>query len=762
MLSIAITLFLWLTVMNAWHCEPFDSGFDNSFSFDKSLLDEDPQEFYNKTLASRSSTMRNDGSVQRASKAPVLPSALIPIASTPKYLGSPLLDGVDASTGSHLSINRNFFTPPLPNNQFNFPFVNKPTLRGSNSEAAPSNKRPIPPSIPKTVDKERIPIIRPDLIPVSDTKKKTINTPTFQKLPEGLNYSEPSNSLSSTTNHSNDTFELVVPIVRNISHTNVLRLLDNSNKHDYFGNNKPLLSTDLKTLPPLSKAYKEEAIKQIGAPSLHSPNQLPAPPVHVAQLPVAQSPMQTPRMIPAAPVQPPSVHQSPSYAYPLPSNDNDIYDTHDDSSTTFVHRPYDERRIVKQQQVTEESRMSSGTFVAHGSNIVNILPEHPEPRVRYILGIAWNIHVYLIAVLFSVLACLSVFSLLRVYSYKWLLSYSYFVIVHSLLIVIGAVRSIYLFYDAYNIDRSFSKPVNRLMLNIVFPLLICLFSLMFVFILKIVDMKVNVYYSGRKSNLVLLLALAYLALSVSIDLFADYTSHAVNLLLVSQCLFVALCILLGLAYIAFYKYTNRSSLRKQNSVYGTAFTDPLRPSLAHAIRVMLATSLLSLLIAAILLIGMLCIYDQPHPWLWWAFQLSVRVIEVSICFLVFWAAVQPLYGEDVKETQSHNSASSFPLFPWGTTGAASRGSEHGHVDDVYPTISTANQVIHNYKYVKAFILYTFHLSKENVVYHIMNFDNSSVVIINGVHLPKMDCFQVCSCTCFMVIRKINKLEARTN
>lgn len=692
MLPIAIAVFLWLTMMNSWYCDPLDGGLDNGFSFDKSLLGEDPQEFYNKTLASKSSTVRNDGLQLRTSRAPPPPSALIPIASTAKYPGPPP-EMVDVAGSPHSSTNRGFFTPPLPKNQFNFPFADKPTLRGSNSETSPSNKRPMPPSIPKTTaDKDRIPIIRPDLLPSPDTKKKTINTPTFQKLPEGLNYSEPSSSPSSTTNRINDTYDLVVPIVQNISHTNVLRLLDNGNKHDYFGNNKPPLSTDLKTAPP-SKAFKEEVIKHLGAPPSR-PAQSSGPPAQVAQSPVAQSPVQ-PAVVPAPA---PPMHQPPTfYAYPPPTNDNDVYDTHDDGAS-FAHRPHDERRIIKQQQVTEEGRAPGGSLVAHGSDMVNTLPEHPEPRVRHILGIAWDIHVYLMAVLFAVLACVSVFSLLRVRSYKWLLPYSYFVAVHSLLAIIGTVRSAYLFYDAYNIGRSFAKPVNRLMLNVVFPLLVCLFSLMFVFILKIVDLKADVYYGGRKSNLILLLVLAYLGLSVSVDLFADRTGYAANLLLVSQCLFVALCVLLGLAYIAFYKYANRSSLRKQNSVYGTAFTDPLRPSLAHAIRVMLATSLLSLLMAAILLIGMFCIYDQPHPWLWWAFQLSVRVIEVSICFLVFWAAVQPLRGEDEKETQSHNSASGFPLFPWGATGTASRGSEHGHPDDFYPTMCPANQVIHNYRY----------------------------------------------------------------
>lgn len=657
MLLFLSALFLWFTMITVSINEPVDG---NNFSFDKRLLDEDPQDIYNKTLASKSSTIRNDGG-PRTSR---MPSMMV-FPSTSRYPVPPMLpDGLDAA--SHPPNRGGFFTPPLPRDQFNFPFADKPTLRGSNSESTATNKRPpIPPIVPK-IERERIPIKRPDLVTQSDTKKKTINTPSVQKLPEALNYSEPSSSPSSTTHRINDTFQVVLPAVHNISLTSIYRMLNTGNNHDYIGSNKSRLEQELKT----SKTH-------FSASTSKSP-----PPIPTTVKPSPSSALSP------GPMYEEERRREPPPIFMYPSNN--------------FEPNVNQEIILKEQQVTEgKNDFSPPVKSVQESAIVNTVPDHPEPRAKYILGLAWDIHVYLIAVLFTILACISGLSLVRMKSFKWLLPYGYFFAVHSLLTVIGAVRSIYLFYDAYNIGKSFSKPVNRLMLNAVFPFLVCIFALMFLFIINIVDFKTEFYYA-RKSNVILSLVLVYVVFSVCIDLYADLTPYSSMLVLLSQCLFVLLCIALGVAYIMFYRYANRSSLRKQNSVYGTAFTDPLRPSLAHAIRVMLATSLLSLLMAAIQLIGIFCIYDrlnrdQPHPWLWWAFELSVRVIEVSICFLVFWAAVQPLRGvEDEKETQSHNSASGFPLFPWGA-GGTPRGSDHGgNGDDIYPAICSTNQAIHNY------------------------------------------------------------------
>lgn len=727
MLEFLSALFLWLTMITVSSCEPFD-GLGSDLSSNIRLLDENPLEIFNRTLASKpTSTMRNEISNLRTPKTPMIPatSNKYPMQAMPS-------DNVDVP--SHPP-SRAFFTPPLPREHFHNPFADKPTLRGSNSDSSLSNRRPIPippppppPSVNVKPDKDRIPIKRPDLIAQSDSRKKTINTPSMQKLPEGLNYSEPSSSPSSSTTHrTNDTFDVVMPNVHNISRTSVLRILNNDKKYE-FGNNKPRFEQAEQELKA-PKTYKEElknthsslaksntALSASSSSSSNSGSSSSSGSISVNGNSTSSTTYYKQNLSPSSFEDKDSGGErrkettmisaaAAAAAAASASAANSDAELTEHQQITQVKSDFSPA-VKSIQESTEVNWMGVGVGVGVG------VGDQREPRARHILGIAWDIHVYLMAVLFAILAMVSAFSLFRMRAFKWLLPYGYFLAVHVLLMVIGAVRSVYLFYDAYNISRSFSEPISRLMLNVVFPFLVCIFSLMFVFILKIVDLKSDIYYA-RKSNLFMLLVVAYALCSVGIDLYADLTSYSSSLLLLSQCLYVFLCVILGVTYIIFYKHANRSSLRKQNSVYGTAFTDPLRPSLAHAIRVMLATSLLSLLMAAIQLIGIFCIYDpfnkdQPHPWLWWAFQLSVRVIEVSICFLVFWAAVQPLRGPDEKETHSHNSASAFPLFPWGATGGTPRGSDHGigigggggggggGGDDIYPTICSTNQAIHNY------------------------------------------------------------------
>lgn len=100
---------------------------------------------------------------------------------------------------SYVPPSRAYFTPPLPR-EYQNPFADKPTLRGTNSDAF-GNRRPLPPPSLVPKDKDRIPF-RPDIPPgkvvnverlpdryppetqhnesaveVKYEKKKTLNTP---------------------------------------------------------------------------------------------------------------------------------------------------------------------------------------------------------------------------------------------------------------------------------------------------------------------------------------------------------------------------------------------------------------------------------------------------------------------------------------------------------------------------------------------------------------------------------------------------------
>ncbi|XP_008488173.1 uncharacterized protein LOC103524904 isoform X3 [Diaphorina citri] len=596
---------------------------------------------------------------------------------------------------------RSSITPPLPPEFLN-PFADKPSLRGSHSDSnnIPMRK-PIPPML-KLPEKELIPIKPPDLA-LPDTRRKTLNTPSSKKLPE-LEYT--ATSSTTTPTRSNETFDFV-PIGSNfLPYPSVSRILsggggrrhdplqeflenklkqDNAARHSKLDNLKNLLP------PNVAKDHEQriQLIKDLASSSTTA----------VLTTITSTTTTTTTTEQPATEI--------PFIPFKESVEDNLSKDDRDSSEEDDLQNQHSESQpSVKEKEIISD----------------NHLEISPQPRARYVLGIAWDIHVYIIATLFAILAVVSVFNIVRITSYKRLVNFGYFLTLHSLLLVIGGIRSAYLFYDAYNINNSLPESVSKLALNIVFPLLTASFSLLFLYLLKITDVRTK-FYRLQSAVLLLILVIAHVVFVVSVDLCtpsdpapvnissvstvtsSSFTSYSSLLPLISQCLFVLLCVVLGVTYIYLYKTLSHASLRKQATMFGTSFTDPHRSSLYHAVRVALAVAMLSLLMAVLQLYGMFGVYellskDQPHPWLWWGFQFSVRVIEVSICFLLCWAGVRPLRCEDEKETQSHNSASGFALFACAGTNTP-RSSEGGPGDDFYPTICSTNQAVHTYNTLRS-------------------------------------------------------------
>lgn len=536
---------------------------------------------------------------------------------------------------------RNTFTPPLPQERYN-PFADKPTLRGSHSEDRSTQtqlRRPAGGVVVRA--KEFIPV-RPVDVPTSavDAKKKTINTPSLNKLrlPESA-YSEPASTTAANGGGFkglNDTYSIVVQQVQNLSSPNVFRILfdnENGKKMDVgLGNDKPNLDADLKP----SRTVKQEPARA-------------APSVQPTETTSSSPPPQT-------------------------------YEPTSEETTEY------EPSSFKEQQVTE-SRNDVDVPESSRPEIVS-MPDHPEPRARYILGVFWDVHVYLIAILFLILVFCSAVSIVRIRAFKKLLTCGYFVTVHGLLIVIGCVRSAYLLYDPYNVNGTLSVQVSGLALNIVFPLLLTVYSVLFLFLLRTTDVK-TVFYNLQKSSLLAIFVSCYMAFCVIVLFYSD--AHILSL--VSKCVYILLCVILGSTYVCLYRSMSNASLRKQGTVFGASFHEH-RPTLAHSVRVTLATSMLSLLMAAVQLYGMVGVYemlgkDQPNPWLWWGYQFSVRVIEISSCFLIFWASVQPLRYTSEKEAQNQSGLTLFPC-----RGTVSRSDPPS--DDIYPAICSANQAVHNY------------------------------------------------------------------
>ncbi|XP_075230367.1 uncharacterized protein LOC142329567 [Lycorma delicatula] len=661
--TVTITILMAIS-KTAIHAEAED-GVGTMMLSDRRLgvLDSEASDIFNKTLASKHGSSRHSvlsGVVgPRSARTP--PTAAIPHTTT---RSPPQTSPSIREMPSYAPPSRAFFTPPLPPEFLN-PFHDKPTLRGSNSDVNMQNRRPIPPPPPRLPPETELIPIRPPEVGHQDTRKKTLNTPSFKKIVE-VPYSESTSSTTTNSKSVNETFDFV-PM---LPYSSISRILSGGSgrKHDTLQDNldRPHFDVDTKA----SRTIKQEVVKSLIPPSTR---------------PTSTTTVQTKEVNEARPN---VIHQKEASSSMSPVQ---LVTTIEQTNVD------DELTAVKEQEVTE-SRVNQD--LEKESPEIAQLPELPEPRTRHVLGIAWDIHVYLIATLFALLAICSTLNIVRISSFKRLLTRGYFLTLHGFLFIIGCIRSVYLFYDAYNINHSFPEPVSRLLLNIVFPLLTSSFAILFLFLLLAGEVKVINDRLQRASVLSLFIVL-HLVLTISVDLFAGNTPYATLFSLIWQCLFVVLCVTLGLSYLYLYKSLSHSSLRKQGNIFGSTFSDCHRPTLSHAVRVTLATAMLSLLMAAVQLYGMLGVYEvlgeePPHPWLWWGFQFSVRVIEISMCFLMSWAGIQPLRCEDEKETQSHCLSSGFARGVVSCGANTSRGSDTGTVDDMYPAICSSNQAIHNY------------------------------------------------------------------
>lgn len=618
-----------------------------------------------------------------------LSTASIPSTTTESNLSPAPTSPSNQDLPPYAPPSRVFITPPLPP-EYVDQFADKPTLRGSNSDGLSTvARRPVPPPPPSyraPPEEERIPIRPPDLA-VPHSKKKALNTPSFNRVAQ-VAYAELATSTESTSPRSNNETDFYfVPINH---YSSVSRILSGSSgrRHDF------------PDIVSASRPKQEEVSK---APRT----------VHDVSLPYVKSESIRQDITEAS-----SVSTSTSREIELktttvtPSTERATTTrTTSTTSTTTAAPPFQEnQRNRAHSRVSELADESPALppqpplqthIEEHSESVVHhAFPDstqHMRPSARQVLGAAWDVHVYIIAVAFAILTVYCVFALLRLNVGKRLLPRGYFLSLHGLLATIGILRCGFLSYDAYNSGHSFPEPISHLLLNIVFPLLATAFALVFLFLLRACEVHLG---SGRfQSPGMLTAAVAlYLVLCVTLDLSTGLAPNSTPLTVACQCLFIAVCLGLGLSYMYVYKMLSSAAARKP----GLA---PLlqRTSLAHAVRSMLATALLAVLMAAVQLYGMLGVYeapgdDQPHPWLWWGFQFSVRVIEIAMCALLCWAGTQPPSHcnphEDDKETQSQNSSSTaFALFSCG--GDAAHANRNDPVDDIYPAVC-ANQGGYHY------------------------------------------------------------------
>uniref|UniRef100_A0A182QHU3 Proline-rich transmembrane protein 3/4 domain-containing protein n=1 Tax=Anopheles farauti TaxID=69004 RepID=A0A182QHU3_9DIPT len=253
--------------------------------------------------------------------------------------------------------------------------------------------------------------------------------------------------------------------------------------------------------------------------------------------------------------------------------------------------------------------------------------------------IAWNIHVYLSAILFTILAVYSIFKIIFYDKLTHLFSQAYFISIHLILIIICLLRIFYLCYDAYNMHFSFNLFVSELLLNLPLTFLTTTFAILILFLLlRSINHKTNRYSSILRPLTIMIGSGVHVLLCITLHLVESYETkqfyhkqHQLQLQnkqlhgagmggrggyaptniqipprvlsLICQIIYIFICLSLGILYLYMYRLLKRILHKSQNYIHGYN-------NLSYAIHITIATALLFILLAALQIYGAISISSQ--------------------------------------------------------------------------------------------------------------------------------------------------------
>ncbi|EDV45265.2 uncharacterized protein Dere_GG16458 [Drosophila erecta] len=616
---------------------------------------------------------------------------------------SPTIPMYPGDIPSYSPPSRAFFTPPLPP-EYQNPFADKPTLRGTNNEGLIAvNRRPIPP--PSLMpSQDRIPIRPPDLgsnsndavvnkitdlnfAPggmdakhrletnfshgtESDTsvneRKKALNTPARTNGEDLLN--EKANSAKGQGFYEPD---VIGPNKRQEVLPNIRRILGSNGKNGDIPavllkqvTQRPIITMRHPPSSPIvliEKSTTNEEIIDADVPSVVSPN-INHSKYQPGQLEYYENANQT-------------AGTTPSAAAAI----GDV------SATSFSYATTNAGQPGHTGKTTDGFRELGTSAVDH-----NAIGAAAAAAVHTTWTWAWNIHIYLSVVLFTILCVYSLYKLLTYNKLTHLFAQAYFVCIHLILIMICILRISFLCIDAYNVHGRFNLLTSELLLNLPSTFLTVAFSVLILFLfLKALNHKNNRYSALIRPLTVVVGCGVHVVLCITLHYVESYTlkNHHLYfqqqqqhqyfrrqqlynqqgqptatmspsailpppprvLTLICQIIYIFICLSLGLLYLYLYRILKRILRSKsQNYIHGYQ-------NLSYAIHITIATALLFVLLAALQIFGAIYISSSQTSivdvdWLQWGYQFSLRLIEIAIITLISWVA-------GLKTSVGHDSLS---------------------------------------------------------------------------------------------------------
>lgn len=311
---------------------------------------------------------------------------------------------------------------------------------------------------------------------------------------------------------------------------------------------------------------------------------------------------------------------------------------------------------------------------------------------------AWNFHIYFATVMFTILAVYSIFKIICYNKFTHLFTQYYFIILHLILVLVCLMRIFYMCYDPYNINNSLPIFLSEILLHIPEIFLSIAFACTILFLLNnSINYKNTCCSFLIRPRTIIIGGGLHLLSCLMLHIFENSntiyrTPQGVEkrvLGITCQIIFIMICLTLGLCYVYVYK-TLKSVLQKKSHTYINGFQN-----LYQAIHINLATALLFVLMATWQIIGIIGIKNQVNMtkfnWLQYGYQLSLRVIEISIVALISWVislkvGIAALQNE---KTDGHK-ISGMGLFACGA------GSSNEQFESDYPAICNTNTNLHTY------------------------------------------------------------------
>ena len=288
-------------------------------------------------------------------------------------------------------------------------------------------------------------------------------------------------------------------------------------------------------------------------------------------------------------------------------------------------------------------------------------------------GIALEVHVYLVGGLYLVLAFHSLVCLIRLWQWQNLQSRAYFIWLHIILLVLGTGRALYFFVDGYNFNDTFPTEIAYMMLSVGFPCLTSAFTLMWLSLLRALQMEAVLPNIQHPASLAVTVV-SQILFSVVTDIVVAHVASTRVMLIVCEAVLMGWGVILFVCYLYLTRRLYSAAIwrHKQTVRYMEATDSTWSPNKKKAsphlpyvsvIVMMLIAAVTGLLLVCVHTYGLIKVYNlfslqRPKPWPWWAFMLSARVLELIMCFLITFMASRFMW---LQYLESSDGCSCIPV-----------------------------------------------------------------------------------------------------